>query len=264
MKKSDIEELIAKYNEGLADPYEVKLLEQLIEEGKVDLTQLHELSKLDEQLLKNEEMLPSMQMDDSFYSMLAEEKRKVKKSSLRFQFPDWSILFPRLAFGLVLIAAGFAGGYLLQRASSSLANGNEVKMLTRQVSDLKEMMMLSLLEKESATERLRAVSLTNDMGEVSDKVTNALFETLNNDESVNVRLAALEALKPYVRDGNVRKKLVVSIGKQDSPLVQVELAQLMVALQEKMSVKELKKLLDNDRTAKEVKTKLRESIEVLI
>lgn len=263
MKKSEIEELIAKYNEGLADPYEVKLLEQLIEEGKVELTQLHELSMLDDQLLKSEEMLPSMQVDDSFYSMLAEEKRKSKKSSLRFQLPDWSILFPRLAFAMVLMVIGFAGGYLLQRPAP-LADGNEVKMLTRQVSDLKEMMMLSLLEKESATERLRAVSLTNDMGEVSDKVTNALFETLNNDESVNVRLAALEALKPYVRDGNVRKKLVDAIGKQDSPLVQVELAQLMVELQEKKSVKELKKLLDNERTAKEVKTKIRESIEVLI
>jgi len=31
--KNRIEELIAKYNEGLADPSEIKLLEKLIEEG---------------------------------------------------------------------------------------------------------------------------------------------------------------------------------------------------------------------------------------
>jgi len=261
MKKSEIEELVAKYNEGLTDPSEARLLEQLIEEGKVELSQLHELGTLEEQLLKSEEAAPSLKMDDAFYTMLAEEKRKTRKSAFRFSLPDWNVLFPRLAFATVLIVVSFAGGFFLQRPSPG---SEDVSRLTQEVSDLKEMMMLSLLEKESATERLRAVSLTNEMSEVSDKVTNALFETLNNDESVNVRLAALEALKPYVRDGNVRKKLVVSIGKQDSPLVQVELAQLMVELQEKKSVKELKKLLENDRTAKEVKTKIRESLEVLI
>ncbi len=132
------------------------------------------------------------------------------------------------------------------------------------MSDLKEMMMLSMLEKESATDRLRAVSLTSDMTTVSDKVTDALFKTLNNDNNVNVRLAALEAIKPYVKDSNVRKQLVMSIGQQDSPLVQVELAQLMVIIQEKKSVKELQKLMDSDRTPKEIKSKIKESIEVLI
>ncbi len=262
MEKFEIEDLIAKYNEGVADPSEVKVLEQLIEEGTVELTQLRELSRMDEQLLKSEEALPSMRMDDSFYAMLAQEKKKATKSGFRFQLPDWSVLFPRLAFAVVLIVAGFAGGYFLQRPAEVV--NPDVNRLTQEVSDLKEMMMLSLLEKESATERLRAVSLTNDMAEASVKVTNALFETLNNDENVNVRLAALEALKPYVHDGEVRKMLVVSIGKQDSPLVQLELAALMVELQEKKSVKELRKLLEKESTPSEIKTKLKESIEVLI
>lgn len=262
MEKWEIEELIAKYNEGLTDPSETKLLEQLIEDGQVELTQLHVLSKLETQLLNRAEAIPSLKMDDAFYGMLAEEKRKERKGAVRFQLPDWSMLLPRLAFATVLIAAGFAGGYFMQRSSAT--ERPDVSRLTQEVSNLKEMMLLSMLEKESATERLKAVSLTSEMNEVSDKVTSALFETLNNDESVNVRLAALEALKPYVRNGDVRKKLVLSIGKQDSPLVQVELAQLMVELQEKKSVKELKKLLENDQTPNEVKSKIRESIEVLI
>ena len=77
-------------------------------------------------------------------------------------------------------------------------------MLGQEVSDLKELMMLSLLEKESATERLKAVSLTQEMDQASQKVTSALLQTLNNDDNVNVRLAALDALKPYSSDGNVR------------------------------------------------------------
>jgi hypothetical protein len=260
MEKSRIEELVAKYNEGLADPAEIKLLEQLIEGGKVDLTQLRELTKLDEQLIKTEMPSPSLIVDDSFYSMLAEEKRRQRKSIFSFQI-DWSMLMPRLGFAAALIVVGFTGGYFVQRPSN---DNPEVKLLTQEVSDLKEMMMLSLLEKESATDRLRAVSLTSDMTIVSDKVTEALFQTLNNDDNVNVRLAALEAIKPYVKNSNVRKQLVLSIAQQDSPLIQVELAQLMVAIQEKKSVKELQKLIDNDRTPKEIKSKIKESIDVLI
>ncbi len=260
MEKSRMEELVAKYNEGLADPAEIKLLEQLIEEGTVDLTRLHELSKLDDQMMKYEMPSPSLQVDDAFYSMLADEKRKQKKPGFSFQI-DWSVVLPRLSFATLLLVAGFAGGYFLQRPSSS---NSEVAVLTQEVSDLKEMMMLSLLEKESAAERLRAVSLTSDMTKVSNKVTDALFQTLNNDENDNVRLAALEALKPYVKNSEVRKQLIESIAQQDSPLMQLELAQLMVVIQEKKSVKELQKLMDNDKTPKEIKSKIKESIDVLI
>src|SRR6185295_12306122 len=114
-----IEELIAKYNEGLADPSEIKLLEKLIEEGTVSLTQLHELNKLDEQIIQMEEPAPSMKMDDQFYTRLAEEKRKVKRNVFAVSWPDWSSVMPRLAFASVLLIAGFVGGYLLERPAEN-------------------------------------------------------------------------------------------------------------------------------------------------
>lgn len=258
MEANRIEELIAKYNEGVADPAELQLLEQWIEEGLVDLTQLRDLNKLDQQIQRISPPSTSLKMDDRFYAMLADEKRKSRNFS--FSFPQWSWLAPRLAFTVVLLTAGFMGGYWLQKP----AEKTDVAELTHQVTELKEMMLLSLLEKESATERLKAVSLTSDMGQVSQKVTVALFQTLNNDPNVNVRLAALDALRGYAKDGNVREELVRSIAHQDSPLVQVALAELMVALQEKKSVNELEKILNNKRTPVEVKNKIKESIEVLI
>ena len=137
-------------------------------------------------------------------------------------------------------------------------------MLSEQMVEMKEMMMLTLLENESATDRLKAVSLTSDLDHVSKKVTNALIETLNNDPNVNVRLATLEALREYAGNPDVRMKLVKSISQQDSPLVQIGLAELMVALKEKSSVNELRKIMDEQSTPKEVKQKIKESIEVLI
>jgi HEAT repeats len=260
METNKIEELVLKYNEGLADPAEIRLLEKLIEDGAVDLTRLRALDKLDEQIVKAEGPLPSLTLDDQFYTMLAQEKRKLNKPAFSFSIPGFESLFPRLAFGFVVILAAFGGGYLLNKP----ANNSEVKELSQQVGDLKEMVMLSLLEKESASERLRAVSLSNEMDQASKKVTTALLKTLNQDNNVNVRLAALDALKSYIGDNQVRTELIRSIGKQDSPMVQVALAELMAAIQEKKSLKEFEKLLKGDKVPQDVKKRIKENIQVLI
>jgi len=261
MEKKQIDDLLAKYNEGLADPAEVKSIEQLIEAGEVYLTQLRELDFFDKQLQKMESPAPSMNLNDRFYAALAREKKLLmSQPSFTFSFPSWNVLFPKLALGAFLILVGFAAGYFIQSPSEN----KEVSQLTQEVSDLREMMMLSLLEKESATQRLKAVSLTSEMNQASEPVTNALFATLNQDENVNVRLAALDALKSYSKDSKVRARLIESISIQDSPLVQMALAELMVSLQEKKSVDALKRVLQSDKTPKEVKSKISESIEVLI
>jgi len=253
MENKAIQDLIAKYNEGLADPSEVQLLEQLLEAGKVHLTQLTDLHHLHNQLVQLESAQPDLSVDDRFYKMLATEKQTGQPTPV---IP----MYQRMAIAAGLLVCGFMIGYLLQSDSGE----KEVTQLTEQVSELKEMMMLSLLEKESASQRLKAVSLTSEMDQVSDKVTDALFATLNSDENVNVRLAALEALKPYVKSNKVRSGLIAAISKQDSPLVQVALADLMVNIQEKKSVDALKQLLEKENTPKEVKSKISESIEVLI
>ncbi|MBX2916042.1 MAG: HEAT repeat domain-containing protein [Cyclobacteriaceae bacterium] len=252
MENKAVQELIAKFNEGLADPSEVQLLEQLLEAGKVHLNQLTDLNQLYNQVVLLENAQPDLSVDDRFYKMLASEAQNGKAPVIP--------LYQRMAIAAGLLVCGFMIGYLLQSDSGK----KEVTALSEQVLDLKEMMMLSLLEKESATQRLKAVSLTNEMDQVSDKVTEALFVTLNTDENVNVRLAALDALKPYVKSNKVRSGLIASISKQDSPLVQVALADLMVKIQEKKSVEALKQILEKDETPKEVKSKISESIEVLI
>jgi hypothetical protein len=261
MEAHRIDDLVAKYNEGLADPSEVQQVERLLEEGTIELTQLRSLQLLDDRLDRIQAPAPSLRMDDNFYAMLGKARQKsVSRSIFNMSF-DWSWLAPRMAVGVIILIAGFTGGFLFQGKRDG---GSDVTELTVEVQQLKEMMMLSLLEKESVTERLRAVSLTNDMDKVSQKVTAALFETLNNDPSVNVRLAALEALTPYSKQGAVREGLIRSIGKQDSPIIQVALAELMGAIQEKKSVTELQKILDSDKTPNDAKNRIKESMKVLI
>ncbi|MBS1680513.1 MAG: HEAT repeat domain-containing protein [Bacteroidetes bacterium] len=261
MEKKQIEELIAKYNEGLADPTETKTLEKLIELGEVQLTQLQELLKLDENLTKVVEPTPSQELDNRFYEMLAKE---VQEKKLAYTSRPWSFMeswFAKTSVGLALVTVGLISGIFVQKFNGS---DEDVKVLAREVTDLKEMMMISMLEKESATDRLKAVSLSEEITGPSKKVTDALFKTLNSDPSVNVRLAALDALHNYAKSSAVREGLVRSITNQDSPLVQVALAELMATLQEKSSVQELKKIMEQKTTPKEVKERIAESINVLI
>src|SRR6187399_276399 len=117
LDNKEVYELIAKYNEGLADPAEVKMIEKLIEGGVIHLTELHELNQLNEQIMSINDPSPTMRVDDQFYKVLAEEKKKLNHVKHSFKMPDWNILFPRLAFAMVVLLIGFATGYLTKAPS---------------------------------------------------------------------------------------------------------------------------------------------------
>jgi hypothetical protein len=202
---------------------------------------------------------PSRNLDDQFYKMVKREKKEGNVFSWR-RFFSWPELAPRLAIASVTLILGLLAGYVLR---SPAEKDEQIGKLGQEISELKEVMMLSLLEKESATDRLKAVSLTEGMDQASKKVTEALIQTLNNDDNVNVRLAALDALKPYSKDSGVREALVRSIAQQESPLVQVALAELMAQLQEKSAIQEFQKILKDGNTPSDIKKKIRENIQVI-
>jgi hypothetical protein len=262
MSHEEIQRLLARFRAGESTPGETAEIEQLLSDGAIGLDDLEGLSELEGQVMRLTLPSPSQALDKRFYEMLSRERQE-DRASVWAAFFTWRDLAPKLALASFMLVIGVATGYLLRPAHHDPGNG-QIAMLSKQVSDLQEMMMLSLLEKGSPTERLKAVGLTREMDEASKKVTGALIQTLNYDENINVRLAALEALKPYAADRNVREALVRSIGKQESPLVQVSLAELMAALQEKSAVQEFEKIIGSESTPAEVKDKIRESIKVLI
>lgn len=259
MKMEKIKYLLSRYNAGECKPGEVKEIELLIEQGEVKLEDIEGFTKLEENISNMEFPHPSTRLDDRFHLLLAEEKEASKVHRWK-RFFTWADFSPRLAFAAITLLLGFAVGYILR---SPAKKDEQIVQLGKEISDLKEMVMLSLLEKESATDRLKAVSLTEQMDQASRQVTTALLQTLNNDENVNVRLAALDALRPYSKDSAIREALVRSIAQQKSPLVQVALAELMAQLQEKTAIDELNKILQDGDTPSDIKEKIQESIRVI-
>ncbi|GAB2586251.1 HEAT repeat domain-containing protein [Spirosoma areae] len=168
----------------------------------------------------------------------------------------------RLAYSFALLSVGIAVGYWFQRSSTPVVayQQQQIDTLSTQVQEMRQMMLLSLLENPAASERLRAVSYTEDISQVNEQVVDALLTTLNNDPNVNVRLVTLEALAKLADNPNVREGLVQSITRQESPLVQSALADVMVNLQEKKSIKPLRQLLRDDKLNHLVKGKIEQSI----
>ena len=214
---------------------------------------------------------PSAQLRPAFYAMLATFRQPEPPAAYSLQ--SWwhqlqTLALPRpavrLAYSLGLLGMGALGGYWLRAPSPSLAADQpQVAALAAQVSTMRQVLLLTLLDNPSATERLRAVGYTKELPAPNARVVEALLGTLNQDANVNVRLAALEALTPLVHDPAVRLGLVHALARQTSPLVQVALADAMAQLQERRSVAPLRELLKQADLDAAVKSKIEQTIQVL-
>lgn len=205
---------------------------------------------------------PSVAMHDRFYSTLAEMKRSSRPATGTTSFNFMELFtWRRLALGLSIFLMGGIMGYF---ASPSGEYKMEISALSTEMKDMKAMMMLALLEKPAAQDRLRAVSLSTELPEADTQVIDALVQTLNHDPNVNVRLVTVEALARFGKYPEVREALIQSIGKQTSPMVQIAMANAMVALNEKNAVDALQELLQKEDLNETVRLKVKESIAVLI
>lgn len=160
----------------------------------------------------------------------------------------------RIAAGFALLMTGFSAGLLLN------SQNEKIDRLYSEMHHIQEVLMISLLDNPSATERLRAIGYSSDIPSDDSRVIEALMQTLNNDPNVNVRIAAVNALVGHSSNPAVREGLVRSISAQKSPIVQVALADAMLAMQERRSVNEFKKLLEHEEMDNNVRHKLENTI----
>ena len=93
---------------------------------------------------------------------------------------------------------------------------------------MRQMVTLSLLQQQSASERLKGVSFTARIDQPGGEVTLALLDALMHDPNVNVRLATIDALRRFAARDNVRRGMIDALTRQTSPLVQIALIDFVV------------------------------------
>ncbi|NHF58412.1 HEAT repeat domain-containing protein [Flavobacteriaceae bacterium TP-CH-4] len=210
---------------------------------------------------------PSERMNESFFEMLHAKTQKDKAKPKDLWKGVRSLYYflwrPQLAYGMLLLTIGLGVGYFLNPGKTD-DSVRTVAVSDAETVEVREQLVLTLLEQSSANKRLQGVNEVNKIQKADEKVIKALLQTLNKDANVNVRLAAIEALINYVENPMVREGLIQSIVHQESPIVQITLADLMVALQEKKSVESFKTLMRTKELDSSVKQKLENSIDQII
>ena len=249
-------ELLEKYHAGRLTEAENLELEQCIEAGLIELDELEDIRQLNYQLSGLAEELSSLRMRTRFKEELTDLiDPQPATAGHRFQLPQWLRLpAVRWAFAAILPVLGWTLAWW-QFSHKPSAESGQLAAVQTELENIRTMMMMTLLQQESSSERLKAVHLVREINleSANRKITEALFSTLNNDPNPNVRLACIDELSKYLDAPEVREGLVRAIQHQDSPLVMLSLADVMIAIRDKQAVDSFKKAFDKAETPPEVR-----------
>jgi anti-sigma factor RsiW len=124
------------------------------------------------------------------------------------------------------LALGFFGGFALD----ARRDNTQLSQLRTEVGNMRQLVALSLLQQQSASDRLQGVNWTYRVERSDTEVLSALLYTVNHDTNVNVRLAAVDALRTFAESPVARRGLVQAMAKQASPMVQIALIDQLVEL----------------------------------
>jgi hypothetical protein len=144
-----------------------------------------------------------------------------------------------VAWSIALVALGTYVGLQLGNGKS---NSQDLAAMHTELTNMRQMVALSMLQQQSASQRLEGVSWTRREGQLDPQVLSALMHTLRYDSSVDVRLAALDALSRHAGQPQVKKTVVDALQEQQSPLVQVALIDQLVEWRDAEAAPGLEKL----------------------
>ena len=155
-------------------------------------------------------------------------------------------------------------GVLLGRSTESVPPASpEVAALHQELRDLRQMVALSLMQQQSASERLRGVGFSSSVDGPGDEIVAALLDALKHDANVNVRLASVDALQRFASRDVVRRAAIDALDTQNSPLVQMALIDFVVETQDRSAIGALRRISADPASNETVRTRAAWGIEHL-
>ena len=182
-----------------------------------------------------------------FYEMLEAYKHGLEQAALPLRervnrwLTGWWPSQPvwQTAVAALCLAAGLVAGYALQRTEKE---NPRLAQMSEEIRSMRQLVTLSLLQQQSASDRLRGVSWSYRLEGSDSEVLSALLHTMNSDANVNVRLAAVDALYKFSDSGMVRGALRQSLPSQ-SPIVQIALIDMLGAQQDPQTASVFREVL---------------------
>jgi hypothetical protein len=156
------------------------------------------------------------------------------------------------AMAAVLALVCGVGGYWL----GGKEGRTEAALAQKDLQHLRSLMAVSLLQQQSAIERLRGVNYSVRLERTDGAVVEALLATLRGDSSVDVRLAAADALRKFRGNAEVRREMAESLPYQESPLLQMTLIDTLAEWRDPQAVRSLEQLAGLPETDGEVRKRI--------
>ncbi len=206
---------------------------------------------------------PSANLRTEFYKLLEEEKQLLDHKVV--QLPKQEKEFPwKQAFQIAASILFMFGGYFLGNYSSKKNANQEIAALQQETIDLREDMMLAMIENQSPSKRIQAVNFTESFAKPDTKILEALIERMQYDGNTNVRLAAAEALSEFPESDIVKDAFIEALSNQKDPSLQISIIQFLVKIQEKRAIAPLQELLKHNETQPYVKDEIELSLTHII
>ncbi len=205
---------------------------------------------------------PDENLKNEFLEFIDSERKRIMLVGSERTYFGWRRVLPIAAAASILFfVLGYFGGQLLSKPG---IEEEQIIALQNEVRETKNMMILSMLKQSSASKRIMAVNISEELDRLEPELREALFLSLNGDKSENVRLAALEALSRFAGVPEIREELVKSFSLQTDPIIQISMINMMVNLNEKTSVPVLEKLVADENTYEPVKNQARQGLKLLL
>lgn len=288
----NIEELFADYLDGKVSEQE---LEVFFKESPSGKQEFEELRQLFQDLPDTKVPEVSEEADNQFYTHLSTQKAENKKANFRVWSRD---VFKYAAMFLVVGGAYYFGTlkketitiekpiYITQTVTDtikvkeesatggSVAKNNlqqpqvlkeidNIKKEMVQINEVQHKMIMAMLRQESASSRLQAINYSYDLDVADKSLLNALVETLESDPSVNVRLAALEAVGRFELTPNMKESMVLTLAEQKDPSMQMALIKKLVELREVKALPILAGMVNNPTVSEQIRSQAEFGIKIL-
>lgn len=243
MKCEQIAEFLPDYLQASLRPEQ----SQIVEQHLASCADCSEVVAVWQKLGALPEEQPGVEGRQRFEAMLhayqaGRAEHKDKRPSLWSVFQWFRSPVGAVAWSMALLVIGaFAGVQLGGRKPGDTSP--DVAAMRSELVSMRQLVALSMLQQQSASQRLEGVSWTRSEEHLDPQVLNALMHTLRYDPSVDVRLAALDALSRRANSQpQLRQNVVDALQEQQSPLVQVALIDQMVEWRDRAAAQRLQQL----------------------
>lgn len=194
---------------------------------------------------------PSVQLKDSF----AQKLDQYSSSYIPITVERRTNLYIKVA----TIAAIFIFGWFI----GSLNTRNDkltLKQLQYQLDQNNNLLVLTLLQQSSVSDRLQATNVSYSISNLNEQVLSALINSLENDSDPNVRIKCAEALAMHLKSDTACKVFERALSYQNDPYMQLMLINLISSINTPESKAILTKYLKSNNTDEFVRSEIRKSL----